>query len=433
MLNLIFIVLIVGSVLFAAFNGTMAEVMDAGVVGANAAVEIAIGLLGLMALWLGLFRVLRDGGFLAFFARLVQPITRRLFPEIPADHPAMAAMMMNVAANMLGLVNAATPFGLKAMQELKKLNTRPGVATNSMALFLAMNTSGVAVLPLGAISVRASVGSLDPAGIMLPTMLATASSTIVGVTVALLLQRRARFAPDRYPTVTEDGVAGDFIKGLDEAESIAKIQKATSASGKVLLVLFLALIAVGIGSEFRSGDTDIEIWEFARSILASWLLPVLMAAIVLVGVGRRVNVYSSVVSGAKEGFQIMVLIIPYLVAILVAVGMFRASGALEFMAGWLTDLTAVPAEGFLVAFIRPLSGAGAFAVMTEAMTANGPDSYTGYLVSTMTGSTDTTFYILAVYFGSVAVRAVRHTLIACLAADFTGFLAALFWCSVFFG
>ncbi len=433
MLNAIFIALIAGSVVFAAFYGTMPEVMNAGVASANSAVEIAIGLLGLMALWLGLFRVLRDAGFMAFIARLVEPVTRRLFPEIPAGHPAMAAMMMNVSANMLGLVNAATPFGLKAMQELNKLNTRPGVATNSMALFLAMNTSGVAVLPLGAIAVRASMGSLDPAGIMLPTMLATASSTVVGVTVALLLGRRARFAMDRYPTVTEEGNAGDFIKGMDEAESIAKIEKRTSPGGKILLGLFLVVIAIGIVAEFRSGDTDVGVWEFARGILASWLLPVLMGVIVLAGVGRRVNVYQSVIAGAREGFQIMVMIIPYLVAILVAVGMFRASGALELLSSGLTGWTSVPAEGFLVAFVRPLSGSGAFAVMTEAMTANGPDSFTGYLVSTMTGSTDTTFYILAVYFGSVGVRAVRHTLAACLAADFTGFLAALFWCNLFFG
>ncbi len=433
MLNAIFIALIVGSVAFAAFNGTMPEVMDAGVTSANSAVEIAIGLLGLMALWLGLFHVLRDAGFMAFFARLVEPVTRRLFPEIPAGHPAMAAMMMNVSANMLGLVNAATPFGLKAMQELNKLNARAGVATNSMALFLAMNTSGVAVLPLGAIAVRASMGSVDPAGIMLPTMLATASSTVVGVTVALMLQRLPRFSMDRYPTVTEEGTAGDVIKGMDEAESIAKIEKKTSYGGKVLLILFLVVIATGIVSEFRSGDTDVGVWEFARGILGSWLLPVLMGVIVLAGVGRQVNVYQSVIAGAREAFQIMVMIIPYLVAILVAVGMFRASGALDLVSEWLTGLTSVPVEGFLVAFVRPLSGSGAFGVMTAAMEASGPDSFTGYLVSTMTGSTDTTFYILAVYFGSVGVRAVRHTLAACLAADFTGFLAALFWCRLFFG
>lgn len=434
MLNAIFIVMIAFSVVFAAFNHTMPAVMDAGIDAANSAVQIAIGLLGMMALWLGLMRVLRDAGFLALFARAVSPITRRLFPDVPADHPAMAAMMMNISANMLGLTNAATPFGLKAMQELNRLNTRPGVASNSMALFLAINTSGVAVLPLGAIAVRASVGSQDPAGILLPTLLATASSTIVGATVAILLARRPRFAVERYPSLPEEETSGGgFIKGMDEAEAIANIEVRSSWSGKLSLALFFVLMAVAIGSEARSAGPDTTALEFSRQILASWILPGLMAAIVLTGWSRRVDVYQAVVTGAREGFNIMVLIIPYLVAILVAVGMFRASGALELIAGGLAAATSIPAEGFVMALVRPLSGTGALGVMTEAMTANGPDSYTGYLVSVMSGSTETTFYVLALYFGSVAVRASRHTLIACLSADLAGFLAALFWCRVFFG
>ena len=436
MLNAIFIGLISVSVVFAAFAGTMQEVMDASIAAANNAVQIAIGLLGMMALWLGLMRVLRDAGFLTVFARAVSPLMRRLFPDVPTEHPAMAAMMMNISANMLGLTNAATPFGLKAMQELNKLNARPGIASNSMALFLAINTSGVAVLPLGAITVRASVGSMDPAGILVPTVLATACSTIVGATVALLLQRRARFAPERYQIedAGESAAAGlgVSIKGMNEAEEIASIEKKTSPLGKLAMALFFVLIAAGIVMEVRSGGPDFQVWEFTRGILAAWLLPVLMGVIVLAGVSRRVDVYRAVIAGAREGFNIMVLIIPYLVAILVAVGMFRASGALEVIAGGLAALTSVPAEGFVMALVRPLSGTGALGVMTEAMAANGPDSFTGYLVSVMSGSTETTFYVLALYFGSVAVRVTRHTVIACLAADLTGFLAALFWCTVFF-
>ncbi len=433
MLNAIFIGLISVSVVFAALNGTMQEVMNASIAAANSAVQIAIGLLGMMALWLGLMRVLRDAGMLTVFARAVAPLMRRLFPDVPIEHPAMAAMMMNVAANMMGITNAATPFGLKAMQELNTLNEKPGIATNSMALFLAINTSGVAVLPLGAIAVRASMGSMDPAGILVPTVLATACSTVAGVTVALLLQRRARFAPDRYSVEDEEeSQNGGSVEGIDEAQDVARIERKTSRTGKWAMALFAILIIAGIMLEVRSGGPDFQVWNFMRGTLASWLLPVLMGVIVLTGFNRRVDVYQSVIAGARDGFNIMVLIIPYLVAILVAVGMFRASGALELIAGGLAALTSVPAEGFVMALVRPLSGTGAFGVMTEAMTANGPDSFTGYLVSVMSGSSDTTFYVLALYFGSIAVRVTRHTVIACLAADLTGFLAALFWCTVFF-
>jgi spore maturation protein SpmA len=437
LLNAIFIGLITISVVFAAFNGRMSEVMDASIAGASTAVEIAIGLLGMMALWLGLMRVLRDAGFMAAFARAVSPVMRRLFPDVPTDHPAMSAMIMNIAANMLGLTNAATPFGLKAMQELKRLNQRPGVASNSMALFLAINTSGVAVLPLGAIAVRASVGSNDPAGILVPTLLATACSTVVAVMVAMLLQGRSQFALDRYPPATEEassaGFGGGLIKGMAEAEETASISTESSPVGRVGLVLFFVLMIAAIANLVLTAGPDFNAWDFTRGILGSWLLPVLMVAIVLFGFSRRINVYDSVISGAREGFNIMVLIIPYLVAILVAVGMFRASGALELVAGGLASLTSVPAEGFVMALVRPLSGSGALGVMTEAMSANGPDSFVGYLVSVMSGSTETTFYVIALYFGSVSIRAGRHTVFACLAADFTGFLAALFWCWIFFG
>ena len=437
MLNAIFIGLIAISVLFAAFNGTMSEVMDASIESASGAVQIAFGLLGMMALWLGMMRVLRDAGFMAALARGLAPVMRRLFPDVPADHPAMGVMILNISANMLGLGNAATPFGLKAMQELESLNTRPGVATNSMALFLAINTSGVAVLPLGVIAVRASLGSTDAAGVLVPSILATACSTVVAVLVAKFLQRRGAFALDRYPqqeaeeSDTPAPVQG--IKGLDDAQETASIESAGSSFRMIWVVLFIVLMFVAFSLEARSVGPDVSAWQFTSGILSSWLLPTLMVAIVLAGFARRVNVYDSVVSGAKEGFNIFVVIIPYLVVILVAVGMFRASGALDFLAAGIATFSSVPAEGLMMALVRPLSGSGAFGVMTEAMRANGPDSFTGYLVSVMSGSTETTFYVLALYFGSVAVQAGRHTVIACLAADVTGFVAALFWCRLFFG
>lgn len=437
MLNAIFILLISISVVFAAFRGTMTEVMNASIESANGAVQIAIGLLGMMTLWLGLMRVLRDAGFMAALARALAPVMRRLFPDVPADHPAMGAMIMNLSANMLGLANAATPFGLKAMKELEALNNRPGVATDSMALFLAINTSGVAVMPLGVIAVRASLGSMDAAGIFVPTILATTCSTVVGVAVAKLLQRRPTFAVERYPERGPGEPAGSSlasgIKGLDRAEETARIEVRSSVVRTTVLLLFFLLLIVALALQVRSAGASAGAWDITRQILSSWLLPILMVTILLAGFTRRVNVYDSVIAGAREGFEIFVMIIPFLVAILVAVGMFRASGAMDFIAGGLARATSIPAEGLMMALVRPLSGSGALGVMTEAMRANGPDSFAGYLVSVMNGSTETTFYVLALYFGSVGIRAGRHTVIACLAADAAGFTAAFILTRLFFG
>ena len=436
MLNAIFVGLIVISVLTGAFTGRMPEVMDASIESAKTAVSVAFGLLGMMVLWLGLMRVLRDAGLMDALARALAPLMRRLFPDVPPDHPALGAMIMNITANMLGLGNAATPFGLKAMQELERLNSRPGVATNAMGLFLAINTSGVAVMPLGVIAVRASMGSSDAAGIFVPSVLATMCSTFAAVVVAKILERRPRFAVERYadqvePAVEEETLAAG-IKGLDEAREVAAIRAETSPLRMAGLWTFLVLVAVAVVAYARQAPADLNAWAITRQVLSSWLLPVLMCVIVLVGFGRRVKVYDSVVKGAREGFDIFVMIIPFLVVILVAVGMFRASGALDYTAAALASFTSVPAEGLMMGLVRPLSGSGALGVMTEAMAANGPDSFTGYLVSTMSGSTETTFYVLALYLGSVQVRAARHTVIACLAADLTGFVAAFGLCRLFF-
>ena len=436
LLNAIFIGLIVASVLFGAFTGRMPEVMQASIDSAKSAVvDVALPLVGMMALWLGLMRVLRDAGLMAALGRGLAPVMRRLFPDVPPEHPAMGAMIMNISANMLGLGNAATPFGLKAMKELERLNAHPGVATNSMALFLALNTSGVAVFPLGVIAIRGSLGSLDAAGIIVPTMLATAASTVVGVTVAKLLERRGTFAVDRYPIYEEapaGGTLADGIKGLDEAEQVAAIEAERSPLGTALLWLFLAALAAALVLHVRGLPPDVAGGEALRSVLSAWLLPALICVILLVGVARRVKVYDSVIQGAREGFDIFVMIIPFLVAILVAVGMFRASGALAWLAGLLETVTSLPTEALMMGLIRPLSGSGAMGVMTEAMQARGPDSFAGYMVSVLNGSTETTFYVLALYLGSVQVRAARHALPACLAADLTGFLGAWFWCVVFF-
>jgi len=442
-LNGIFIFLIVASVVAAAFNGSMQAVMQASLESAKAAVTLAIGLIGVMALWLGLMRVVRDVGGLAAIGRALGPLMRRLFPDVPAEHPAMAAMIMNIGANMLGLGNAATPFGLKAMRELQTLNPNKDVATDSMALFLAINTSGVAVLPLGVIAVRAELGSLDAGGILIPSILATLCSTIVGVSVARLLHRRSTYRVERY--LPDSGEAegaeasearGEGIRGMDEAEEVASVGGQTSPLRLVLMGLVMLLILVGFGKMIADGAGSVALPDQLRGFASYWLLPLLMTVIVMIGFSGRINVYQSVVEGAKEGFQIAVMIIPFLVAILVCIGMFRASGALELLISWVqpaTSLVGIPAEVLPMALVRPLSGSGALGVMIETMTTYGPDSFIGYIVSVVNGSTETTFYVLAVYFGSIQVRVTRHTLPACLAADLTGFLAAVGWCWVFFG
>lgn len=438
MMNGIFLFFIVSAVAFAAVTGRMPAVNQAGLEAAKTAVTLALGLVGQMALWLGFMRVVRDAGLMAGLSRALHPLARRLFPEIPADHPALGAVLMNLAANMLGLTNAATPFGLKAMRELEKLNPRPGVATNAMALFLAINTSGVAVLPLGMIALRAQLGARDVAGITLPSILATMCSTTVAIIVAISLSRLPRFAADRHLGNEAAPAPADLekeIKGLDDAEKLAAMETSTPWSRRLVLLGFLLVLAYGVFDTARTAPAESSAFDITKGVLSDWLLPVLMAFIVLLGFGRRVRVYESFVAGAKEGFDVAVMIIPYLVAILVAVGMFRAAGLLELLVSVvdpLTSLVGLPAEALPVALIRPLSGSGAFGVISEVMKTHGPDSFVGFLVSVLNGSTETTFYVLALYFGSVGVRATRHTVFACLAADMTGVLAALFFARIFF-
>ena len=441
MLNGIFIALFAGSVLVAAFSGTMAETNQAALDAAkNAVMVIAFGLIGPMALWLGFMRVLRDAGFMSSIARALSPVMVRLFPDVPAEHPAMGAMILNLSANVLGLGNAATPFGLKAMRELETLNPRPGVATNAMALFLAINTSGVAVLPLGVIAIRASLGSTNAAGILVPSVLATLCSTALAVVIAKWLERRALFAAERTGAGAPAGAApasaaAAAITGIDEAEQIAGLHARSDPTRRLLFAGYAVLLAVALVLQLANGGASAPGFESLKEVLNTWLLPVLMATIVLFGFARRVKVYDSFIAGAREGFEIAVMIIPFLVAILVGVAMLDKSGALGALIGAVapvTSLVGFPAEALPMALIRPLSGSGAMAVMTQTMTTHGPDSFIGFLVSVISGSTETTFYVLALYFGSVGVRAARHTVLACLAADFAGIAAALFFSRIFF-
>ena len=395
-----------------------------------------------MALWLGMMAIVREGGLMRSIARGLRPLMRRLFPEVPEDHPAMGSMIMNLAANMLGLGNAATPFGLKAMAELNTLN-RYGraCATNSMALFLAINAAGVAILPLGAVAVRAALGSKDPAGIVLPSFLSTFSAAVTAVLMAKLLENRPRFAAGalRGRAAARAETLPRRVRtrqALANAEKLAEAHAPATPGRRALALALLALFVVAAVRGALSLRPEHSGFELVRTFMSEWMLPALMLAIVLFGLARRVKVYEVFIAGAKEGFQIAIVIIPFLVAILVGIAMFRASGAMDALVGVLSPITSrlgFPAEALPMALIKPLSGSGALGVMSETMKTHGPDSFIGYLVCLLNAGTETTFYVLAVYFGSVQVRVLRHTLAACLTADLAGYVAATALCHLFFG
>jgi spore maturation protein SpmA len=450
MLNGIWIFLVVGSLIAAAVSGHVGDVTQASVDWAKQAVTLALGLIGMMAFWLGMMRVARDAGVLNGLARALRPVMTRLFPGVPEEHPAMSAMIMNISANMLGLANAATPFGIKAMEELDRLNPRKGTATNAMCLFLAINTSNVALLPLGAMAIRASLGSQDVAGIVPTTLLATSISTATAIVTAKLFARLpGPRRSDPGTLVGEAAAGGGEIAFVDE-ETRQTQEEARAARerrsplrrrliwgtvGLVGLVLLAGLIRNALDPSTLKATADATetaaqkgLLDLVGDISSAWILPLLIAAIALVGWARGVQVYDSLVTGAKEGFQVAIRIIPYLVAILVAVGMFQASGALDLLISVTSRVTAplgLPGEALPMALLRPLSGSGAFGVMSHAMETYGPDSYIGYLVSTLQGSTETTFYVLAVYFGAVGVHRTRHALGACLTADAAGIAGAV--------
>ena len=434
MLNSLIVFAATISVLLAAFTGQMRALTDAAVSSSRDAVDLALGLVGLMAFFLGLMRVAEDAGLLKQLARLIGPMMRRLFPEVPANSPAMSAMILNIASNMLGLGNAATPFGIKAMEELDKLNTSRGTATNAMVLFLAINTSAVSILPSGVVALRASVGSENAMGIFLPTWFASGLATVAGITAALLLSKLPRYRKSQPPAAHTDilesppGAATRVTP--DAQESKAADPKRQAVNRLFWLGLSVALLLFVWDNLHRSP------LALFSEISSAWILPTLIAALILYGWVRGVRVYDSLVEGAKQGFQVAIRIIPYLVAILVVIGMLRASGGVDLLTSGLAPLTAMiglPAEALPMAILRPLTGSGAFAIMTEAMTTYGADSFIGYMVSTFQGSTETTFYTLAVYYGAVGIKHTRHTIPACLLADSAGILGAVFIVNLIFG
>lgn len=417
-MNLVFVVLVlagfgVAAARQAAWDGTGTAPMEAlsaaMLKAAEGAVALSLGLVGVMALFLGVMKVAEEGGLLRVVARLLRPAMVRLFPDVPAGHPAMGAMIFNISANVLGLGNAATPFGIRAMQELDRLNPRKGTATDSMVLFLAINTASVTLLPTSVIALRAASGSQDPAGIVGTTLFATVVATVVAVVAAKLL---APFFPCR-------DVAADPAAEWIEEKAEAYPAWASWAAGAAVLALVPATLLWG-------------------RLFSAWILPGLVAGLLAFGWIRRVKVYEAFVEGAREGFQVGVRIIPYLVAILAAVAMLRESGGLQLLIQPLGDLTGplgLPGEGLTLALMRALSGSGAYGLLASLFNdpAIGPDSYVGYLASTIQGSTETTFYVLAVYFGAVQVKRIRHALAAGLISDAAGLAAAVAVCSWIYG
>ncbi|HIN10312.1 MAG TPA: spore maturation protein [Acidobacteria bacterium] len=436
MLNGLIVSVALASILLAAFSGQMQALTDSILSSARNAVDLAIGLVGVMAFFLGLFRVAENAGLLRHLARLVGPMLHRLFPSVPVGSPAMSAMILNISSNMLGLGNAATPFGIKAMEELDKLNSKPGTATNAMVMFLAINTSALAILPSGAVGMRASVGSEDAMGIFIPTWFASGCATLVGITAAVLLSRLWIYRstePAALPAADTGNMAdaADYAPlAFDAPEALAP-KPVRRWLGR-LFWLGLAGLLVRFVWDGRTESTA----DIITDVTSAWMLPTLVATLVLYGWVRGVRVYDSLVEGAKQGFQVAIRIIPYLVVILVVVGMFRASGGIErivFVISPVTELIGLPAEALPMALLRPLTGTGAFGVMAEAMTVHGADSLIGYMVSTFQGSTETTFYTLAVYYGAVGIRETRHTVPACLLADTAGILGAVFIVNLMFG
>lgn len=375
--------------------------MDSTFSSSKTAFEISLGLTGVLSLWLGIMKIGEKGGVVNVLARLLSPVFVRLFPDIPKGHPVTGSIFMNIAANMLGLDNAATPLGLKAMEQLQDLNEKKDTATNPMIMFLVLNTSGLTLIPVSIMVYRAQMGAAQPTDIFVPILLATFFSTLAGIVITSLYQR---------------------INLLNRT---------------MLLTLGGACLVVS-AIIWGFSQMDKEQVNIVSTTVANILLMLIIIGFILSGVRHKVNVYDAFIEGAKDGFQTAVRIIPYLVAILVGIGVFRASGAMDMLIdGIKWTIAAVGGDTDFVgalptALMKPLSGSGARGMMVDAMTTYGADSFIGRLSCVFQGSTDTTFYILAVYFGSVGIRYTRHAVACGLLADLAGILSAIAICYMFF-
>lgn len=384
----------------------MKEVTNAVIEYASTAVKIALGLIGIMALWLGIMKIAEQSGLIMIIAKIVKPVTKFLFPDVPHNHPAIGSIIMNISANMLGLGNAATPFGLKAMEELNQLNPNKETATNAMCTFLAINTAGLTLIPATAIAVRAAAGSSDPTIIIGTSIFGASCATIIGIIAAKTFEK--------FP--------------LKVSEIKVKINFKVVAILLLMLILIITLFITNVISNIVD-FINVEIIKNIIQIISVLAIPLIIIFFILFCIIKKVKIYEVFVEGAKEGFNVAVRIIPYLVAMLIAIGIFRAGGAMDFLVKVLspvTNLIGFPAEALPMALMRPLSGSGSLGIMSEIISAHGPDSFIGILVSTIMGSTETTFYVLALYFGSVNIKRTRHAVAAGIMADIAGILGALF-------
>ena len=395
-----FIVALIRLVFFGDFD-VFPAMMDSTFASSKTAFEISLGLTGVLSLWLGIMKIGERGGLVNALARLLSPVFVRLFPDIPKGHPVTGSIFMNISANMLGLDNAATPLGLKAMEQLQELNTKKDTASNPMIMFLVLNTSGLTLIPISIMVYRAQMGASQPTDIFIPILLATFFSTLAGIIVTSLYQRINLI--NRTLLLTLGGacvVVAGIIWGFSQLDSLMMNRVSTTVANILLMTIIIGFI--------------------------------------IAGMRKKVNVYDSFIEGAKEGFQTAVRIIPYLVAILVAIGVFRASGALDMLISGIqraVEASGIDSEwvGALpTALMKPLSGSGARGMMVDAMTTYGADSFIGRLSCVFQGSTDTTFYILAVYFGSVGIRYTRHAVACGLLADLAGIISAIGICYFFF-
>lgn len=427
-INIIWLSLVVLATVTAAYTNRMDALTKASFESAKDAVVLAIGLIGPMALWLGIMKVAEAGGLMRIVARKVRPLMVRLFPDVPHDHPAMSAMIMNMAANALGLGNAATPMGIKAMQELEKLAPEKGTATNAMCLFLAINTSSVTLLPLGVITIRAAAGSVSPAAIFIPSLIATTCSTITAIVAAKMLARKNS---GMEPVVAQ---ATHETATVEAEEGVEPELYPPSTTGKWFVWLLVAVFAGGAVYQLSSATEVVAFSAAGLNSLSSWLIPALISGLLIFGYMRGVRIYETLTDGAKEGFTTATRIIPFMVAIFVAIGMFRASGAMDILVSVLSPLTSavgMPAEALAMGLLRPLSGSGSFAFMSEIIN-QAPDSLLSAMVSVIQGSSETTLYVLAVYFGAVGVHRTRHALPAALCGETAGLIAAVTVCNLWF-
>lgn len=378
------------------------QIMDSTFSSAKTAFEISLGLTGVLSLWLGIMKIGERGGLIGALARWLSPVFTRLFPDIPKNHPVVGNIFMNIAANMLGLDNAATPLGLKAMKELQAINPKKDTASNPMIMFLVLNTSGLTIIPVSILVYRAQLGAAQPTDVFIPILLATFASTLAGIVFTSLYQRINLF-------------------------------------NRVLLLTLGGMCVAVAAIIWGFAQLDKETMNIVASTVANVLLFCIIIGFIVAGLRRKVNVYDAFIEGAKDGFQTAVRIIPYLVAVLVAIGVFRASGAMDWLIEGITRLVhATGADAQWVgalptALMKPLSGSGARGMMVDAMTTYGADSFVGRLSCIFQGSTDTTFYILAVYFGSVGVRYTRHAVVCGLLADLAGIIASIAVAYFFFG